>query len=94
MIRGGTFKDHGIRHYRHCIAFFCAAATTATMDSSESMLPPDETRAPQVLAGVWVPCALAWITITLRIYVRCWARRNAGWDDLIIGISLVSANMF
>ncbi|KAI5295535.1 hypothetical protein KEM52_001083 [Ascosphaera acerosa] len=29
------------------------------------------------------------ITVSLRLYVRLWMKRNAGWDDLLIAIALV-----
>ena len=58
------------------------------MAESSQVLPPDDTRGPQILAVSWITAALAVLAVALRINLRIKAQA-LGWDDCFICLALV-----
>ena len=59
-----------------------------TMLESSQVLPPNDTRGPQILAVSWTTEALALFAVALRIRVRIKAQA-IGWDDYFMCLALV-----
>lgn len=59
---------------------------------SSRVLPPDDTRGPQVLAASWTTEALAVLAVGLRLHVRIKAH-SIGWDDYFICLALVRLSL-
>jgi hypothetical protein len=56
-------------------------------------LPPDESRAPRVLAVIWTLYILVIPVFGLRIYTRLRPLRtirSIGWDDITMAVAFVS----
>jgi hypothetical protein len=53
----------------------------------------DTNRGPQVIVLVWVECALAVVTVILRLWVR-YFKRALGWDDWTMLFTLVCNSLF
>lgn len=59
------------------------------MESTPGPLPPDENRAPEMLAILWIFTALALIIVILKIYTRFRIVQETGLDDILIFSSMV-----
>ena len=53
-------------------------------------LPPDTSRGHYLVIVCWVTLSLALLLTSLRFYIRGIVRKNLGWDDYLILLSIVS----
>ncbi len=60
-----------------------------TMASAAGPLPPDDSRALELLAVLWVFTVLALIFVGLKIYTRFQIMRETGLDDFFVFFSMV-----
>ena len=58
--------------------------------STPDPLPPDITRGHDLVIVCWVTLSLALLLTSLRFYIRGIVRKNLGWDDYLILLSIVS----
>lgn len=55
-------------------------------------LPPDVSRASDLVIVTWVTFSLASLLVSLRIYIRGVLRKILGWDDYLILLAIVSSD--
>ena len=58
--------------------------------STPGPLPPDISRGHDLVIVCWVTLSLALLLTSLRFYIRGIVRKNLGWDDCLILLSIVS----
>ena len=59
------------------------------MASTTNQLPPDDNKAPDLLAVLWTFTMLALIVVLLKIYTRLRIIHETGLDDFFIFLSMV-----
>ena len=58
--------------------------------STPGTLPPDISRGHDLVIVCWLSLSLALLLTFLRFYIRGIVRKNLGWDDYLILLSVVS----
>lgn len=77
-------------NHRSSISSGREESTVMSAISTPGSLPHDISRGHDLVVVCWVTLSLALLLTSLRFYIRGIIRKNLGWDDYLILLSIVS----